>query len=188
MPGRRSTRAAWMNDGAWTHAGGIDPRFAAGLEEQRHIEHHEAAAVPGGAPQEAGLVPAHQGMDQRFKASERSGITDDTGAKALTVDAGSPSLTGHHTGKGAADRPDGGAAWTVEPVHAQIGVVDEGATTGEHGGNGGLSHADRTCQAEHEHRFTHLRCQAPAITPCYLSRFCNCRGILKWIPPCLQHK
>ncbi len=134
------------------HAGGIDTRFATGLEEQGHIEDHETAAVSGGSSEKAVLIPAHQGMDQRFKSGECPGITDDTGAKKLTVDAGSLSLTRHHPGKGAAHRPDSGAAWTVEPVHTAIGIVNEGAALGEHAGNGGLSHADRTSQAEHEHR------------------------------------
>ena len=133
------------------HAGGIDTRFAAGFEEQGHIEDHEAAAVSGGSPEKTVLIPANQGMDQRFKTGEHSGITDDTGAKELTVDAGSRSLTRHHPGKGAADGPDSGAAWTVEPVHTAIGIVNEGAAMGEHAGNCGLSHADRTGQAEHEH-------------------------------------
>ncbi len=136
------------------HAGGIDPRFAAGLEEQRYIEHHEATAVPGGSPQEAGLIPAHQGMDQGFKAGECPGITENPRAQALTVDARSPSRTDHHPGKGAADRPDSGATLTVKPVYTVIGIVDVGTAAGKHGGNGGLSHADRTCQAEYEHGST----------------------------------
>ena len=134
------------------HAGGIDPRFAAGLEEKGHIEHHETAAMPGRPPEKAGLIAAYQGMDQRFKPGEQFGVTDDTGAKELTIDASSYSITCHHPGKGAADRSDSSAAWTVEPVHTAIGIVDESATAGEHAGNGGLSHADRTSQAEHEHR------------------------------------
>ena len=133
-------------------AGGIDPRFAACLEEQGNIKHHETTALPGGTPEKKLLIALNQRMNQRFKLAKQSGITDDTLTQALTVDAGSASLTSHYPGKCAADRLDSSSARTIQSVNTAIRIVDEGPAARQHGGDSGFSHADRTSQAEHEHR------------------------------------
>ena len=123
----------------------IDPLVAAGLEQQRDIEHHDRRAV------------ARASARNCRSASRTSGCTI---ASSCFSAAGSPSTRAPSLTRstlpsavvpGNAASISGDRLALIEPVHGRIGVVHRHALLREQARGGRLAHADRAGQAEDEH-------------------------------------
>jgi hypothetical protein len=148
ISGRARTRARW------TSAGPRPPppcrpssrrrsRTAGGCRARRC-----RGPRPGGL-EEADAVGADQRVDDRFQHRQGLGIAHHGRAEPWR---GRSRPSTDHAGKGRLDRRDGRAAAGVERVDRRVGVVDRHALVDEHRRGRRLAHADRSGQAQDQHR------------------------------------
>ena len=123
----------------------IDAFLAAGLEQQRNVEHDGARAFRVSAREEPLRHRAHQRMHDRFEPLDRVRIADELFGELSAVDP----AVGRHAGKRRLDRPDRLAL--IEPVHHRVGIVHRHAGLAKEVRGGRLAHADRAGEAEDEH-------------------------------------
>src|SRR5438477_13181425 len=87
-------------------------------------------------------------MDDGFEPGEILGIRSEMARKLLTVDAAVIA----HIGKGGRHRSDGSAIFLIKPVHDRIRSTNRHALFGEYPRRFGFAHADRSGEADHDHR------------------------------------
>ena len=126
----------------------IDPRVAAGLEQQGDVQHHGALAPAPGAGDEGPLLLLDHRMQDAFEPGERIRIAEHRLTQRHAVHGSVP----HRAGKRRLDRPDGPPATRLQPVHRGIGIEHGNARPAERGRGGRLAHADPTGKAKDDHR------------------------------------
>ena len=104
------------------------------------------AAGPGDKPRFGG---AHHRMQDAFEPAQRLGLAEHPLAEALAIDAAGLVL---HLREGRLDLPHRRAARRQQPVHHRIGVEQPHPEPPQHVGGRALAHADRTGEAENDHR------------------------------------
>lgn len=128
--------------------GGIDVGMAAALEEQRDVERDDRRAVLPRRREERLLRLPHHRMHDRLKAAARPGVPEHRRAELRAVDTVRPG----RPRKRRLDRRERRAAGPLQPVHLRIGVEHGNARASQHRRDGRLAHADRTGEAEDDHR------------------------------------
>ncbi len=126
MPGRDSTRARCTSAGADTTTTASTLLLAAGLEQQRDVEHDHARAARRLLVQKSVRDRAHQRMHDRFEPLDRVRIADQLPGKlARDRSFRRPSRPGNAASTGR-DR-----LAFVEPVHHRVGIVHRHAGLAE---------------------------------------------------------
>ena len=86
MPGRSSTRARCTSAGADTTTTASTALLAAGLEQQRNVEHDHAARLRFGLGQKSLSGLAHQRMHDRFEPLAAPAIAEHALAELAAID------------------------------------------------------------------------------------------------------
>ena len=123
----------------------VDPRIAAGLEQERNVEHRDRLAARLRLRQKFPLRLVHQRMHDRLQPPERIRIAQHARAELHAVDLAAR----HRAGKRRLDQRHRLAF--VQTMHHRIGVMHRHARFGEEARGGGFAHSERAGQAEHEH-------------------------------------
>ena len=148
MPGRRKARWACSIGLVANHGHGIDAAIAAGLEQQRHVEHHQLGSGAAGAPQEPLLARAHQRMHDGFERAQPIGLADHRPTEHGAVDAAGGAATAGESRDHGCDRLPSGCE---QGVHLGVGIEHRHAERSEPVGGAALAHGDRAGEAEHDH-------------------------------------
>ena len=159
MPGRAMTRASWIRRGALTTMRLVAAPLAAGLEQQRDIEHHQPAALAPGPGEEAALGRAHQRMQDPLQALEGGRIGEDLAAQGDAVDGAvlsTPGKAAATAATAAPPRPEQAMDGLVGVMHgdAAAGAASRAAVR--------FAHAHRSRQAEDDHRRSAPRARSRA--------------------------
>lgn len=142
QPGRLH-RARRGNDDDEVH-----PPLAAGLEEQRNVEHDERAPRAPCTLHEAPLRFLDEGVQDRFEFFEARGVLGDERTERRPIDG----ARRDGARKRPADRTDRASASPLERVHGTIRVENRDARAAEHPGDRRFAHGDATRQPDHAHR------------------------------------
>ena len=86
MPGRSSTRERCTSAGADTTTTASTRAIAAGLEQERNIEHHDLLAARLGLGQQPPFGFVHQRMNDRLEPGERGAIAENTRGELGAID------------------------------------------------------------------------------------------------------
>ena len=148
MPGRARTRSRWTVGRRGDDENRIAARLAAGLEQERNVEHGDHGADAETRLRKGFSSSRTSGCTMASSCFMRSGLLRTGGSELRAVDG----AVRDRAGKGLLDRRRGAAA--IEPVHGGIGIVNGNAEHPENIGRGRFSHADGAGQSEHE---GHLR-------------------------------
>jgi hypothetical protein len=119
-----------------------------GLEQERHVEHGDAHVIARAALEEPVAFLRDQRMQDPLQPAERRRIAEDLAAQRLAVDPVRPG----DTGKGRLDRRQRPAARPHQPVDRRVRIIDPAAEPTQHAGRRALAHADRSGEAEDDHR------------------------------------
>ena len=149
MPGRASTRWRCRKARRADHRDRIDQALAAGLEQQRDVEHHERPARRRGSARESAARRAHQRMEDRLQARQRRRVAEHPPAERLPVDRAVARRS-----RGTPRRP---AATAAPPGPSRRCTAASASNTGTPSARniwrrGRLAHRDRAGEAEHDHR------------------------------------
>lgn len=142
QPGRLH-RARRGNDDDEVH-----PPLAAGLEEQRDVEHDERPSLAPRALNEAPLRFLDEGVQDRFEFFEARGVLGDERTKRRPIDG----ARRDGPGKRPSDRADRAPAPPFERVHGAIRVEDRSARAAEHPRDRRFPHGDAPRKPDHAHR------------------------------------
>jgi hypothetical protein len=126
---------------------GIDPHLAAGLEQQRDIQHHRSTGGPPRPLHEGAFIGFDHRMQDMFQPGERLAVAEHGLTQRDSID--SSALRGSR--KRRLDRFHRSAASRLRPVHREIGVEHWDARPAEGSGSGGFSHTDAAGQADYSH-------------------------------------
>ena len=120
------------------HHNRIDPRGAAGFEQERDVEDNDFIAALDGAIQKAAFRLAHQRVDDGLEPLERGLVSREEGRKHCAIHA----AVCHDLRESLANRLHCRAVPVVKRVHHGIGIVDRNSQPGEQFGGFCLAHAD----------------------------------------------
>ena len=127
----------------------IDALIAAGLQQQRDVEHHGTSAPPPGARDEGTLLlPHHRVQD----APPAGSAPPDCPAPPDATPPGPPRRRAPCPGNAAAIARTARPPRACNPVHRGIRVEHRDARPAERRGGRRLPHADAAGQAEDDHR------------------------------------
>lgn len=131
------------------HDDGVAAALAAGLEQQRNIEGDQRQAPPRRPPEERLLGVAHQRMQDGFEPPEGGSVAEHPCAEGAPVDR----PVDDHARERRRDWRHGPTAAAEQAVHHGIGIMDGDAEAAKLRGRGALAHADRTGEADDDHRY-----------------------------------
>ena len=147
MPRRRRTRAICTGRGADTTTTMSTRPLAAGLEQQRHVQHGGRGAAAAGVGEEALFHPADPGMQDRLQPLHRRLVPDHGVAQAGAVEH----AILDRAGEGGRDGRQRGAAGRLQAVDGGIRVEHGDVGAAERFGGGRFAHADAAGQPDDPH-------------------------------------
>lgn len=152
QPGRAHARTpqdtlGLKEGGARHHRHPVATALAAGLEQQRDIEHHQIGTAPGMALQKLPLGRPHQRMQDRFEAAERLPVAEHAPTQLAAIDR----AVFQDSRKRRLDRCHRLAAGAEQRMHGRIGIVHGNAHPAQHRRRRAFAHADRAGETEYFH-------------------------------------
>ena len=131
------------------HGHGVDAPVAAGLEQERHVEHDQLAPRPGrpGAGSAPGWPGPAGGRWPPADAARRAARAPPCPARLRSMPPAEPRQPGNAAATGATASPPGANM----SVHLGVGVEHRHAEGPEAVGGPALAHGDRPGEAEQDH-------------------------------------
>lgn len=126
----------------------IAQKMRVAFQQQRDVQHHDGAALTAAVPQETAGSGPDLRVHDRFKQAQSGEVTKHPRAQGRPVYRPIP----HRSGKCLGDSGHGLAAPAHRRVNGSVGIMQRDAEAPKHGRRGALAHADRTGQADDDHR------------------------------------
>ncbi len=117
------------------------------LEQQRHVQYHQATAPRGGPLEKTPLAGAHHGVEDALEPRQRVPIGEHPAAEPLTVDPAIPD----RAGKGRRDRRHRGTPRPQQGMHLAVGIEDGHAEPRKDPPGGRLAHANGAGEPQDHH-------------------------------------
>lgn len=122
--------------------------MAPALQQQRHIQNHQAGSAAAATGKKRHRLPANQRMHDGLQPCQCRRILEHPRAKERAVD---PPIH-HDIGEDSGDRGHGRPATLHQPVNRCVGIMHRQPQTAQHTGGGTFPHPDRTGKTKDDHQ------------------------------------